>query len=299
MANAQVLILVRGSSGLSPDAIREIVEQAGRSAGFAPGPWSANQQTVQIAPAADGGVVVGGPWDGDTVGETVPAGGLRLIFTAYRQNFLNGPEPTAVPAGSWPFPTTAVGAALRAKAGVTSTRIAFRSPTNSISWDRGIPAPIELPASGGYSGTGMFWGLLAIAGLAYAASKGTAGASMLGKLSTNGEGLTFEEWRRAAGVSSSTPGAHVAWVKGEDPSEWRATARAVTIASRTRLRGFNGTPAEHAAQAEYLFQQVKFARKSDKRMLLTQALQESMWVQGREGERLRDKILKAQRGARR
>lgn len=48
----------------------------------------------------------------------------------------------------------------------------------------------------------------------------------LGKLSTNREGLTWEEWRRAAAVSSSTRGAHAAWVRGEDPTEWRAAGAA-------------------------------------------------------------------------
>jgi hypothetical protein len=55
---------------------------------------------VHAAPATNGGaVVVGGPWGGDPVSETVPASGLTLVFNTYRQNLLNGPAPST--GGHW------------------------------------------------------------------------------------------------------------------------------------------------------------------------------------------------------
>jgi len=235
MANAQVLVLVRSSSALTPEQIQGPIEAAARAAGFTPGPWTFNTQPVQVVPATGGGgTVSGGSWNGDVLtSETVPSAGLRLTYNAYRQNFLNGPDPSTT--ASWPFSTSAVGAMLRALPGVTSTRMAFRSPTNSISWDRGVPAPIDLVATSATGSSGILMGLFAVGVLAFVASRGSSKTPLLagiGRLSTNREGLTFEEWRRAATVKSSTPGAHAAWAKGEDPSDWRAAA----IASTTRLR---------------------------------------------------------------
>lgn len=241
MANAQVLVLVRGGA-LNPDQIQGPIESAARAAGFTPGPWTFNTQSVQVLPAAGGGgTVSGGDWNGDSVSETVPAGGARITFNAYRQNFLNGPDPSTT--AIWPFSTTAVGALLRGLPGVTSTRIAFRSPSNSISWDRGVPAPISLVATAPSGSNGALLGIFAVGVLAFVASRGSSKKPLLagmgkrstardgmGKLSTNREGLTFEEWRRAAGVKPGTAGAHAAWAKGEDPSEWRMAA----IASRAR-----------------------------------------------------------------
>jgi hypothetical protein len=240
VANAQVLVLVRSSAALDASQIQGPIEAAARAAGFTPGPWTFNTQSVQVTPvAAGGGSVAGGPWAGDTVSETVPAAGSRLQFNAFRQNFLNGPDPSAA-TPSWPFSTSAVGSTLRALPGVSSARIAFRAPGNSISWDRGVPAPIALIATAPSGSNGALLGLFAVGVLAFVASRGSSarrpalagarGRGRLGKLSTNREGLTWEEWRRAAAVKPGTPGAHAAWAKGEDPSEWRVAA----IAARAR-----------------------------------------------------------------
>lgn len=229
MANAQVLVLVRSSAALTPDQIRLPIEAAARAAGFTPTQWTFNTQAVQVNPvAAGGGVVSGGPWSGDTVSETIPAAGSRLYFNAFRQNFLNGPDPTAAQqaSGGWPFSTAPISAALRALPGVSSVRLSFRSPTNSISWDRGVPDAIALVATAPSANYGALMGLAAVGLLAFVASRGSASRrpamSGLAKLSTNREGLTWEEWRRVARVSSSTRGAHAAWARGEDPTEWAA-----------------------------------------------------------------------------
>lgn len=175
MANAQVLVLVRSSAPVPVDSIRSIVEAAARGNNFRPGQWTFDSQAVHVAPVAEGGgTVVGGTWAGDPVGETVPPQGATIFFNTFRQNLLDGPEPsTPTRDGSWPMNTTPVGQALRALPTVSSTRLAFRSPTNSISWDRGVPAPISLPASGSSSSTPMLVGIAVVAGLAYYAARGS------------------------------------------------------------------------------------------------------------------------------
>ncbi len=193
MANAQVLVLVRSSAPLSAEQIQGPIEAAARAAGFTPGPWTFNTQAV---PIAAGGTVSSGPWAGDTVSETIPAAGGVLTFNAYRQNLLNGPEPTG--AAGWPISTSTVGALLRALPGVSSTRIAFRAPGNFISWDKGIPAPIELTASSPSSGWGMAAGLLAVAGLAWWASKGATARPVLSGMRRRGlRGLSGAERQHA------------------------------------------------------------------------------------------------------
>lgn len=250
MANAQVLIQVRSTVDLSPGSqIQAIVEAAARAAGFTPGPWTFVSTPTPVAPVASGGGVVNsGPWGptatfpATTVGETIRPTGMTLFFNTYRQNLLNGPEPTRGETSTpWPFPSAiadAMAASLRALPGVTGVRAGYRSPSTVIAWDRGIPAPISLVATAPPQNFGALWGLLAIAGLAFVASRGSAAKTTFGRLSTNREGLTFEEWRRAAGVKQGTPGIHAAWAKGEDPTEWRAhVQRAATVASRTSLMG--------------------------------------------------------------
>jgi len=250
MANAQVLVLVRSSADLSPGAqIQSIVENVARTAGFTPGPWSFNAQPVNIVqdPAnppppsrvdnALSGIVSSGPWagmpvlvDGSAADPGITRSGRREFFNTYRQNLLNGP------AGSDSLPA-AINTALRPVAGTSSRTLvsAMTNPAHRIPWDRDIPQAIAFSATSTSGGSGLFWGLLAIAGLAFAASRGSAAKMAFGKLSTNREGLTFEEWRRAAAVPASTPGVHAAWIKGEDPSDWRAMQRAATVASRARL----------------------------------------------------------------
>lgn len=184
MANAQVLILVRSAASMPPDQIRAIVEAASRASGFTPGPWSYDSQFVNIMPGTTpdttgtpvpAAVVRGGPWDGlswSTAGlAPVPPAGVRVAFNAFRQNLLNGPADPGT--GNWPFGTAGVDAALAAL-GAVVVRRAFRGPSNAIRWDRSIPAPIALaasggpPAGGGSSGAGWALGILAIAGAAWA-----------------------------------------------------------------------------------------------------------------------------------
>lgn len=251
MANAQVLVLVRSSAPLTPAQVQNAVQSAGVALGFVPGPWTWNTQSVGIVqdPAnlpppsridnAVSAAVANGPWAGFTfaVDASVADPGVTRTgrtesFNAYRQNFLNGPTVDGL--------TAAIRTALLPVAGAPARVLvsAMTNPAHRVPWDKGIPPAIDFtltsptPAS-----NGLFWGILAIAGVAFVASRGSAAKSMsMGKLSTNREGLTFEQWRRAAAVPPSTPGVH-AWARGEDPSDWRAMRHAVTVASRTRLQG--------------------------------------------------------------
>lgn len=184
MANAQVLVLVRSASPIAEADLRMPIDVAARAAGFTVGPSTYNSQAVQVAAQPDGsGLVVGGPWNGDAVGGSpaVPAQGLRLYYNALRVNLLDGPAPTPAQevSGGWPMDTSAVSAIYRAFPGTRGVRLSFRSPTNSIAWDRGIPDPIALsasstprPSSAGQGG--LLLGLAAVAGLVYFAGRGTS-----------------------------------------------------------------------------------------------------------------------------
>lgn len=60
------------------------------------------------------------------------------------------------------------------------------------------------------------------------------------------------------------------------------------------IGGFNGTPAEHEAQARYLLQQAGHAARTDARFLRARAAQEATWAKGAAGKALQRQIAQAQ-----
>lgn len=176
MANAQILLLVRGN----PDAasLSNAAIAAGRSAGFSPGPWTFASGTSRAArtigettQAVFSGPATDGPWAGLTLHQDTafPATTFAVPWAALRLNLLGGPEGA----------TEAVAAAISQALGGNLIRLASRGPRNAISWDRGVPEPIVLAEAGAPAGAAagsplpVLGGLVAVALLAWWASKGT------------------------------------------------------------------------------------------------------------------------------
>lgn len=285
MANAQVLVLVRSPDLLSQGQIQPIVEAAARAAGFAPGPATFDPQWVTVAPDAGSslsGTIQSGPWAGlqVTQGGTpssprIPSQGLRQALNAYRQNFYNGPSGV-------PYDGEALIAALSRFGDV---KIAYRPPSRAIAWDRGIPAAIDLSTSSAPSpsggATGWLFGLAAVAGLAFVASRATADGPRTG-LSPTSYGRPKFAGLRSWSVYEGNPSWHqaraghasAASTSGFDTQEeaaWLAQARRNNpkfnsawggrTPAKAGLRGLSGTAAEHAAKARSLI--AKAARLFD------------------------------------
>lgn len=162
MANAQVLIAVRSPAEIQADVFQVSVAEAAREAGLGLGRWTYDATPVTVS--SDGAVetVRGGPWDGITFSTHDRAGDRRVVISSFRQN-LTGLPSTALEADARLQRLMAsVGGILTARGVPTTRRTAFRTTRNLVSWDRGIPAAIDLSADG--AGPGM--GLLAVLGVA-------------------------------------------------------------------------------------------------------------------------------------
>lgn len=159
MANAQILVLVSAPSEISTETFAAIVERAARAQGLGLGPWTYDATASTMAQAGSSFVerVVGGPWDGleITSGTTVPAS-RRMVISAFRQNLAGLPDNAAGADAALSALGTIVRAELSSRG---SVRLATRTTRNAISWDRGVPRPIDLSETGQTSGIG--WGVVA------------------------------------------------------------------------------------------------------------------------------------------
>jgi len=173
MANVQVLLLMRGS----PDAasLSNAAIAAGRAAGFAPGPWTfatGSSRAARTPGETTQAAFSDGPWTGLTFDQPAafPAVPFSVPWAALRLNLIGGPEDAS----------GAVGNALTAALGGNLIRMSSRGPRNAFTWERGVPEPIVLaeagaaPAGPPYAGPGLLGGFVAIALLAWWASRGTA-----------------------------------------------------------------------------------------------------------------------------
>lgn len=192
--------------------------------------------TNNMQAAGTGLYGLSGPFAGVLLAETAPSPvPASVLISAFKQVMIN-PAGTAV-SSSWRGTLDArVFSALGANAFTVAAAPWGETPPG----DRGVPLNPVYTDGGSTASSGALLGIFAAVVIAFVASRGSAkkpllagvrGRGRLGKLSTNREGLTFEEWRRAAAAPKGTPGIHAAWAKGEDPSEWRA----ISVASRTSL----------------------------------------------------------------
>ncbi len=166
-----------------------------------------------------GGWYGGGPWYGgyaDPILVEVPVAPREMQYVG-------------IPANTTPMQCRAQIAQGLWRCGSTTyfdvSRYALRS--SGLVALKGLGDLGEDPQAGPIAGL-LFVGALALAGFMLTSNSGAG----LGRLSTNREGLTFEEWRRAAAAPAKTPGIHAAWARGVDPAEWRAYAKTEQRAAR-------------------------------------------------------------------
>ena len=275
MPAGMIYVAVQGS--VDPNTIVNQVGQAAAAAGLTQGPWNAATVIVptEVTPAydvpanatptdaqqaialrigndalnaaqratlaaqagmqANGTALYGssGPFLGVLISTSPPSPApASVAITAFKQVLLG--------TGNFGGVSNRVGTALNA---FTATAAPWgQTPMG----DRGVPpnpAYVETGAGASSDSSGTILGLMAVAALAYVASRGTAKKPAMAGVrakkglgvSFNREHLTFQEWIRAAGVPSSTKGVHAAWARGEDPSEWRAEVQyAATQPGRRR-----------------------------------------------------------------
>lgn len=177
MANAQILILVTSPTEVPAEVFQGAVERAVRASGLGLGPWTYDATAVTLR--REGTLterVVGGPWDGLelTSGTPLSAATRRAVISAFRQNI------SGLRDGTVDSEIMGVHAAVRQSlASRGELRVAFRTTRNAISWDRGVPRPIELSQTGQTAGIG--WGVLAaIGGLALIVARGNPSKGLSG-----------------------------------------------------------------------------------------------------------------------
>lgn len=184
MANAQILLLLAGA--VPADTIRTVVEAAARANGFTPSAWTyatGADTALRDSSTPDGrvGTFSTGPFLGKSfststpmlppASATAPTTG-QVPWTAFRMNLLNGPDRSA--GGDQTSQALyAIAAAIRA--GLSNViASASRGASNTITWDRGVPAAITLPESGGGGSAGLLVGMALVAGVAVMAGRGTS-----------------------------------------------------------------------------------------------------------------------------
>jgi len=176
MANAQILVLLAGA--VPADTIRTVVEAAARASGFTPSAWTYAQgadTALRDTTVPTMGTFTTGPFLGKGFNLSTPLPTAtptsQVQWTAFRMNLLSGPDQgtTGATDAALAATSSAVHAGLRNIIGWAS-----RGASNTISWDRGVPASIVLPEAGGGSGGGLLVGFIAVAAVAAMASRGTA-----------------------------------------------------------------------------------------------------------------------------
>jgi hypothetical protein len=184
MANAQILILLAGA--VPADTIRTVVEAAARANHFTPSAWTYAQGTdtgLRDTSTPDGrvGTFSTGPFLGKTFSTSTPflpaasptaPNTAQVPWTAFRMNLLNGPDRS--PGGDETSQALyAIASAIRA--GLSNViALASRGASNTVAWDRGVPAAITLPEAGGGGSGGLLIGLALVAGVAVMAGRGTS-----------------------------------------------------------------------------------------------------------------------------
>ncbi len=176
MANAQILVLLAGA--VPADTIRTVVEAAARANGFTPSAWtyaSGADTALRDTTVPTSGTFTTGPFLGKGFNLSTPlpmaAPTSQVPWTAFRMNLLNGPDAGATDATS----TALVAIAGAIRSGLSGViGMASRGASNTIVWDRGVPASIVLPEAGGGGGGGLIIGVGLVAAVAAMASRGTS-----------------------------------------------------------------------------------------------------------------------------
>lgn len=166
MANAQILLIARGRDAVSAESFQAIVGEAIRSAGYTPGQWTYDV-TRAVADSSGGSTpretIVGGPWDGltsDVTSGGLPAGRHNVVISSFRQVVAGETTDARLQQALDAIPRT-----IPASDGSTAVlvRRAVGTLARAISFDRGIPGPVNLSVGG--AGSGIGWGVLTAIGL--------------------------------------------------------------------------------------------------------------------------------------